>query len=57
MRVVGRRRNGDGASAAHVRVAHLVGQLLQLVGGEAVVVPEHVVVRRTGSALKSTVRR
>lgn len=45
--VVGRRRDRHGARAAHVRVAQLVRQTLQLVGVEVVVVPQHVVVRRT----------
>lgn len=50
--VVGRRRNGDGARAAHVGVTQLVGENLQLVRGEVVVVPEDVVVRRPAGALQ-----
>lgn len=52
MRVVGRRRYGDGASATHVRVTQLVRETLQLVGAEVVVVPKHVVVGRPGRALR-----
>lgn len=37
-------RDGHGARAAHVGVTQLVGEDLQLVRGEAVVVPEHVIV-------------
>jgi len=50
--VVGRRGDGDGAGAAHVRVAQLVGEHLQLVRGEVVVVPQHVVVGRPAGALR-----
>lgn len=52
MRVVGGRRDGHGARAAHVRVAQLVREALQLVRTEVVVVPQHVVVRRTRRALQ-----
>ena len=44
VRVIGWGWNGHGACAAHVSVAQLVGQDLQLVSCEAVVVPQHVVV-------------
>lgn len=44
VRIVGRSGDGDGASAAHIRVAQLVGQALQFIRRELVVVPEHVVV-------------
>lgn len=37
--VVGRRRNGNGASATDISVAQLVRQTLQLVGIEMIVVP------------------
>lgn len=50
--VVGRRRDGDGARAAHVGVTQLVGEDLQLVRREVVVVPEHVVVRWPAGALQ-----
>ena len=43
--VVGRRRNRHGARASDVGMAQLVGQHLELVGGEVVVVPKDVVVR------------
>ena len=51
VRVVGGRRDGHGARAAHVRVAQLVREALQLVRAEVVVVPQHVVVRRPRRAL------
>lgn len=44
MGVVRRCGDGDGARAAHVGVAQLVGEELELVTGEAVVVPQDVVV-------------
>lgn len=50
--VVGRCRNGDGACAAHVGVTQLVGEDLQLVRWEVVVVPEDVVVWRPAGALQ-----
>lgn len=37
--VVGRGRDGDGAGAADVSVAQLVGEKLQLISREAVVIP------------------
>ena len=55
MRVVGRRRDGDAARAAHVRVTQLIRQHLQLVGVEVIVVPQHVVVRRARRALDAGV--
>ena len=44
---------GDGhtARAPRERVAQLVGQLVQLVSGEVVVVIEHVIVRRSAGSL------
>lgn len=38
------RRDGHGACAAHVGVTQLVGEDLQLIGREAIVIPKHVVV-------------
>lgn len=55
VRVVGGRGDGHGARAAHVRVAQLVRQALQLVRPEVVVVPQHVVVRRPRRALRHAV--
>ena len=55
MRVVGRRRDGDATRAAHVGVTQLIRQHLQLVGVEVIVVPQHVVVRRTRRALDAGV--
>ena len=49
--VVGWRGDGDGAGAAHVGVAQLVGEQLELVCGEAVVVPQDVVVGGAARAL------
>ena len=54
--VVGGGGDGDGPCAAHVGVAQLVGQLLQLVRAQAVVVPEAAVVARAGGALDALVR-
>lgn len=42
--VVGGGGNADGASAAHIRVAQLVCEALQLIRVKVVVIPEHVVV-------------
>lgn len=51
--VVRRRRDGDGASAADVSVAQLVGEELQLIGGETVVIPKDVVVGGTTGSLRT----
>ena len=51
MRVVGWRGVGDAPLAAGVHVAEVVGQGLQLVGGQLVVVPQEVVPSRLGGAL------
>lgn len=51
VRVVGGGRDGDGARAANVGVAQLVGEQLKLIGREAVVVPQHVIMGRTAGAL------
>lgn len=51
--VVRWRWDGDGAGAADVSVAQLVGEELQLVGSEAVVIPEDVVVGRTTGSLRT----
>lgn len=51
--VVRRRRDGDGASAADVCVAQLVGEELQLISGETVVVPQDVVVGGTTGSLRT----
>lgn len=50
--IVGRRRDGDGACAAYVGVAQLVGEQLELIGRETVVVPQHMVVGGTTRALE-----
>ena len=49
--VVRRSRNGNAASAPDVGVAQLVGELLQLVRIEVIVIPQHVVVAGPGGAL------
>ena len=49
--VVGGGGDGDGARAANISVAQLVSQHLQLVRREVVVVPQHVVMRRTRRSL------
>lgn len=51
--VVRRRWDGDGAGAADVRVAQLVGEELQLISSETVVVPEDVVVGGTAGSLST----
>ena len=51
MGVVGGGGYRDASRAPHVRVAQLVGEHLQLIGAEVVVVPQHVVVRRPAGAL------
>lgn len=53
MGVVGWRRDGDGAGTAHIRVAQLVSEQLELIRSEAVVIPQDVVVRRSACALKN----
>lgn len=50
--VVSWRRDGDGACAADVGVAQLVGEELELVAGETVVVPQNVVVGRPARTLE-----
>ena len=50
--VVGRSGDGDGAGAADVGVAQLVGEELQLVSSEAVVIPQDVVVGGTTGSLR-----
>lgn len=50
--VVGWRRDGDGAGTAHVRVAQLVSEQLELISSEAVVVPQDMVVGGSASALR-----
>ena len=51
VRVVGGGGDGDGARAPHVGVAQLVGQLLELVSVEVVVIPEDVIVAGPRRAL------
>lgn len=51
--VVRRRRDGDGAGAADVRVAQLVGEELQLISSETVVIPEDVVMGGTTGSLRT----
>lgn len=50
--VVGWRWDGDGACAADISVAQLVGEELELVAGETVVVPQYVVVGRPARTLE-----
>lgn len=54
--VVGRRWDGDGARAADVSVAQLVGEELQFIGSETVVVPQDVVVGRATGSLREDER-
>lgn len=50
--VVGRCRDGHWAGAAHVGVAQLVGEQLELVSSKTIVVPQHMVVRGPAGALR-----
>lgn len=52
MGVVGRCRDGDGARAADVGVTQLVGEKLELICSETVVVPQNVVVGRPTRTLE-----
>ena len=49
--VVGGGWDGHRPGTAHVGVAQLVGEGLQLISCEVVLIPQHVVVRGTGCAL------
>ena len=49
--VVGRGGDGDRPGAPDVGVAELVGQLLELISVEMVIIPEDVIVTGTGGAL------
>lgn len=51
--VVGRRRDGHRARAAHVGVTQLVGEDLQLVRRETIVIPKHVVVGGPACSLEA----
>lgn len=50
------RRDGYGARAAHVGVTQLVGENLQLIGRETIVIPKHVIVGRPACSLKADQR-
>ena len=52
MCVVCWRRYGHAAGTPNVRVTQLIGQHLQLVGREHVVIPQYMVVGWTGGALE-----
>jgi len=54
MGIVGWCWDADRTSAAHVGVAELVGELLQLIGIKVVVIPQHVVVAGSACALDSS---
>ena len=51
VRVVGGGGDGDTPGAAHVGVAQLVSQLLELIRVKVVIIPENVVVARSRGAL------
>lgn len=53
VRVIGRRRDGNRAGAAYVRMTQLVGENLQLVRRETIVIPEDVVMRRSACSLQA----
>lgn len=50
------RRDGHGACAAHIGVTQLVGENLQLIGRETIVIPKHVIVGRPACSLKADQR-
>ena len=50
------RWDGHGARAAHVGVTQLVGENLQLIGRETIVIPKHVIVGRPACSLKADQR-
>ena len=52
MGIVSRGWDTDRASAAHVGMTELVGELLQLIGIKVVVIPQHMVVAGSAGALK-----
>lgn len=54
--IVGWRRDGHGARTAHIRVTQLVGENLQLIGRETIVIPKHVIVGRPACSLKADQR-
>lgn len=54
--VVSRGWDADGASAAHIGVAELVGELLQLIGIKVVVIPQHVVVAGPAGTLQKILK-
>jgi len=56
MSIVCRGGYGDRSGASHVGVAELVGQLLQLISLEPVIIPQHMIVARPGGALYALVR-
>ena len=53
--VVGGRRYGHAARASHIGVTQLIGERLQFVGREMIVVPQYVIVRGTRGALDARV--
>lgn len=50
------RRDGHRARAAHIGVTQLVGENLQLIGRETIVIPKHVIVGRPACSLKADQR-
>lgn len=56
MGIIGRCRNGNGTSTTDVSVAELIGETLQLVGIEVIVVPENMVMAWTASTLNALMR-
>ena len=55
MCVVGWRWYGDGPGTTDVGVAQLVGEGLEFVSCEVVLIPQHVVVGGTGSSLRKKI--
>lgn len=57
MSIISRCRDRDTSGTAYICMAQLVGQYLQLVSGETVVVPQYVVVRWSACTLEGSIRQ
>ena len=54
--IIGWRRNGNRSGAADVSVTQLVGQALQVIRREHVVIPQDVIVRRPARSLRREIK-
>lgn len=52
MCIIGRSRNWDGAGAPNIGMTHLIGELLELISGQIVIIPKHMIVGGTWGALE-----